>query len=70
MNGWMSDTKIVLLCYTESQIVMECLFVYYKGSVIMFFKLLRETIMRCLYEYHEGSTIMLQGMSNCYESLE
>jgi hypothetical protein len=67
MNGWMSNTKGVLLCYTECQTIMECLFVYYKGFIIMFFKLLRETIMGRLYEYHEGSTIMLQGMSNCYE---
>jgi len=36
MNGWMSNTNGVLLCYIECQTIMECLFVYYKGSIIVF----------------------------------
>jgi len=35
MNGWMKNMKGLLLCYIESQIVMECLLVCYKGYNIL-----------------------------------
>jgi hypothetical protein len=36
---------------------MEYLYVYYRGSIIVFME--RSTITKCLYEYYEGTSIML-----------
>jgi hypothetical protein len=36
MNGWMSNTKGLLFCYTKCYIIIECLLKYYKGSIVVY----------------------------------